>query len=86
MFVCSPDVAALLATMPILRQPAPPPGIPAGIAPMRKANAPTSQVPCKHFAQGSCSKGDKCDFAHDQKQPSREAPKARGAAHETPPV
>ncbi|KAL3157622.1 hypothetical protein ABBQ32_012070 [Trebouxia sp. C0010 RCD-2024] len=72
--------------MPILRQPAPPPGIPAGIAPMRKANASTSQMPCKHFAQGSCSKGDKCDFAHDQKQQGHEAPKTRGAPHETPPV
>ena len=84
--ICSPDVAALLATMPTLRQPAPPPGIPAGIPPMRKANAPPSQVPCKHFAQGNCSKGDKCDFAHEPKQQGRNASKSRSAPHETPPV
>ena len=84
--ICSPDVAALLATMPTLRQPAPPPGIPAGIPPMRKATAPPSQVPCKHFAQGSCSKGDKCEFAHDPKQQGRNASKSRSAPRATPPV
>lgn len=84
--ICSPDVAALLATMPTLRQPAPPPGIPAGIPPMRKANAPPSQVPCKHFAQGNCSKGEKCDFAHEPKQQGRHGSKSRSAPRETPPV
>lgn len=84
--ICSPDVAALLATMPTLRQPAPPPGIPAGIPPMRKANAPPSQVPCKHFAQGNCSKGDKCDFAHEPIQQGRHGSKSRSAPRETPPV
>ena len=86
MLLCSPDVAALLSTMPILRQPAPPPGIPAGIPPMRKADAPTSQVPCKHFAQGNCQKGDRCEFAHELKQQGRAAARNRSANRQTPPV
>lgn len=72
--------------MPTLRQPAPPPGIPAGIPPMRKASAPPSQVPCKHFAHGNCSKGDKCEFAHEPKQQGRNASKSRSAPRATPPV
>ena len=71
--------------MPTLRQPPPPPGIPAGIPPMRKATAPPSQVPCKHFAQGNCSKGDICEFAHKPKQQGRNA-STRSAPRATPPV
>ena len=86
---CSPDVAALLSTMPILSQPAPPPGIPAGIAPMRKLDASAVHVPCKHFAQGACSKGDLCEYAHvqaDQPRKPAAAVRVRKGPRETPPV
>ena len=90
--VCSPDVNELLKTMPSLSQPAPPPGIPAGIPPMRKADATGAQVPCKHFAMGNCTRGDKCDYAHETDQPGKahiagcNVARKRSGARETPPV
>ena len=90
--ICSPDVNELLKTMPSLSQPAPPPGIPAGIPPMRKADATGAQVPCKHFAMGNCTRGDKCEYAHETDQPGkahitgRNVARKRGGPRETPPV
>ncbi|KAL0036742.1 hypothetical protein WJX79_008168 [Trebouxia sp. C0005] len=87
-----PDVNELLKTMPSLSQPAPPPGIPAGIPPMRKADATGAQVPCKHFALGNCTRGDKCEYAHETDQPGkahiagRNVARKRSGPRETPPV
>ncbi|DBA86264.1 TPA: hypothetical protein ACH3X1_005764 [Trebouxia sp. C0004] len=78
--------------MPTLSQPAPPPGIPAGIPPMRKADAAGAQVPCKHFAMGNCTRGDKCEYAHETDQPGkthitgRNVARKRSGPRETPPV
>lgn len=59
---------------------------------MRKADATGAQALCKHFALGSCSRGDKCEYAHDADQAGkahivgRTVARRHSGPRETPPV